>query len=123
MSTWRCRYWRQSSSARRRARSRSHIHGAAIFEEPKHGERREVPIALHLVPELERLIEGKPAAAPLVDSARGQFVNIHNWLGRVGNKAVEAAELGGRDLSPKALRHTAASLACHPGASQGRGTN
>ena len=92
------------------------IHGAAIFGEPKHGERREVPIAPHLVPPLERLIEGKPAAAPLVDSARGQFINIHNWRGRVWSKAVEAAGLGGRGLSPKALRHTAASMAIAAGA-------
>ena len=87
------------------------IHGAAIFGEPKHGERREVPIAPHLLPELKQLIEGRPAAVPLVDSARGQFINIHNWRGRVWSKAVEAAGLGGRDLSPKALRHTAASMA------------
>lgn len=92
------------------------VHGAAIFGEPKHGERREVPIAPHLVPELEQLIEGKPVDAPLVDSGRGQFVNIHNWRGRVWNKAVEAAGLGGRGLSPKALRHTAASMAIAAGA-------
>jgi len=40
------------------------IHGSAIFGEPKHGERREVPIASHFVAQLELLIEGKPAAAP-----------------------------------------------------------
>lgn len=92
------------------------IHGSAIFGEPKHGERREVPIAPHLVPELEQLVEGKPATAPLVDSARGQFINIHNWRGRVWAKAVEAAGLADRNLSPKALRHTSASMAIAAGA-------
>ena len=92
------------------------IHGSAIFGEPKHGERREVPIAPHLVPQLELLIEGKPAAAPLVDSARGQFIDIHNWRGRIWAKAVEAAGLADRNLSPKALRHTAASTAIAAGA-------
>jgi integrase len=92
------------------------IHGSAIFGEPKHGERREVPIAPHLVPELERLIDGKPGTSPLVDSARGQFINIHNWRGRVWCRAVDAAGLGGRCLSPKALRHTTASMAIAAGA-------
>lgn len=92
------------------------IHGSAIFGEPKHGERREVPIAPHLVPELERLVDGKPSTAPLLDSARGQFINIHNWRGRVWAKAVEAAGLADRNLSPKALRHTTASMAIAAGA-------
>ena len=59
---------------------------------------------------------GKSADAPLVDPARGGFINIHNWRGRVWNKAVAAAGLGVRDLTPKALRHTAASMAIAAGA-------
>ena len=92
------------------------VNGSAIFGEPKHGERREVPIAPHIVEDLETLIAGTPADAPLVGSARGGFINIHNWWGRVWNKAVAAAGIGGRDLTPKALRHTAASMAIAAGA-------
>ena len=58
----------------------------------------------------------KSADAPLVDPARGGFINIHNWRGRVWNTAVAAAGLGVRDLTPKALRHTAASMAIAAGA-------
>jgi len=92
------------------------VNGRATFGEPKHGERREVPIAPHIVEDLETLSAEKPADAPLVDSARGGFINIHNWRGRVWNKAVAAAGLGARDLTPKALRHTAASMAIAAGA-------
>ena len=92
------------------------VNGRAIFGEPKHEERREAPIAPHIVEDLEALTAGKTADAPLVDSARGGFINIHNWRGRVWNKAVTGAGLGARDLTPKALRHTAASMAIAAGA-------
>ena len=92
------------------------MNGRAIFGEPKHGERREVPIAPHIVEDLAALIAGKSADAPLVDSVRGGFINIHNWRGRVRDKAVAAAGLGARNLTPKALRHTAASMAIAAGA-------
>jgi len=92
------------------------INGAAIFGEPKHGERREVPIAPHLLDDLAALSVGKAATDPLVDTVRGQFINIHNWRSRVWNPAVRAARLPHRNLTPKALRHTAASMAIAAGA-------
>jgi integrase len=92
------------------------INGAAIFGEPKHGERREVPIAPHLVEDLAELSAGKSAIDPLIDTARGQFVNIHNWRSRIWNPTVRAARLPHRNLTPKALRHTAASMAIAAGA-------
>lgn len=92
------------------------VNGRPVFGEPKHGERREVPIAPHIIEDLANLSEGKSADAPLVDSIRGGFVNIHNWRGRVWNKAVAEAGLGARGLTPKSLRHTAASMAIAAGA-------
>lgn len=92
------------------------ITGAPIFGEPKHGERREVPIAPHIIDDLAAVSSGKSGVDPLVDSARGQFVNIHNWRSRVWNKAIAAAQLADRNLTPKSLRHTAASMAIAAGA-------
>lgn len=43
-------------------------------------------------------------------------MNLHNWRNRVWSKAVRTAGLDGRQLSPKALRHTAASMAIAAGA-------
>jgi integrase len=62
------------------------------------------------------LSSGKSDHDPLVDSARGQFVNMHNWRSRVWNKAVFAAQLADRNRTPKALRHTAASRSIAAGA-------
>ncbi len=92
------------------------VNGRPIFGEPKHGERREVPIATHILEDLKAISAGKTADAPLIDSVRGGFINIHNWRGRVWIRAVDAAGLGARDLTPKALRHTAASMAIAAGA-------
>ncbi len=52
----------------------------------------------------------------LLESVRGYFINIHNCRGRVGNKAVAEAGLDNAVLTPKALRHTAASMAIAAGA-------
>ena len=95
------------------------ITGAATIGEPKHGERRDVPIAPHLIGHLQQLMVGKTKLAPLISSVRGHPVNIHNWRSRVWNPAVKAACLDieyGPALSPKALRHTAASMAIAAGA-------
>lgn len=90
------------------------VTGAPTLGEPKHGERRDVPIAPHLIDHLRQLTADRPASAPLVSSLRGQPVNIHNWRSRVWNGAVRNAgleETYGSALTPKALRHTAASMA------------
>jgi integrase len=92
------------------------VNGAPIFGEPKHGERREVPIAPHIVDELSAASDGRASTDPLIPSARGQYINVHNWRSRVWNRAVSAAGLGSRNLTPKALRHTAASMAIAAGA-------
>jgi integrase len=92
------------------------INGSPIFGEPKHGERRDVPIAPHAVEHLRTITSGRSQDAPLIDTARGNYVNLHNWRNRVWSKAVLGAGLQGRQLSPKALRHTAASMAIAAGA-------
>lgn len=92
------------------------INGSPIFGEPKHGERRDVPIAPHVVEHLRTITTGRPQDAPLIDTARSNYVNLHNWRNRVWSKAVQGAGLQGRQLSPKALRHTAASMAIAAGA-------
>lgn len=92
------------------------INGSPIFGEPKHGERRDVPIAPHVVEHLRTITMGRAQDAPLIDTARGNFVNLHNRRNRVWTKAVQSAGLQGRQLSPKALRHTAASMAIAAGA-------
>jgi len=92
------------------------VNGKAVFGEPKHGERRDVPIAPHIAESLARLTEGKSPDAPLLQSARGHYINIHNWRGRVWNPALNIAGLENRSLTPKALRHSAASMAIAAGA-------
>ena len=82
------------------------INGSPIFGETKHGERRDVPIAPHVVEHLRTITIGRAQDAPLIDTARGNYVNLHNWRNRVWSKAVHDAGLQGRQLSPKALRHT-----------------
>ena len=92
------------------------INGKAIFGDPKHGERREVPIAPHLLGDLHALCEGKDSHLPLLQTARGHYINIHNWRSRVWKPALAVAGLADRGLSPKALRHSAASMAIAAGA-------
>lgn len=92
------------------------LHGRPTIGEPKHGERREVPIAPHLLEPLAALMNGRTESAPLVTSVRGQAVNGHNWRYRVWDPSVKLAALPHVGLTPKALRHTAASMAIAAGA-------
>ncbi|TFC81164.1 site-specific integrase [Cryobacterium cheniae] len=90
--------------------------GKEIFGPPKHGERRDVPIAPHILDALVALTAGRAATAPLVTSTLGKSVNVHNWRSRVWTAAVAGSGLDGRGLTPKSLRHTAASRAIEAGA-------
>lgn len=47
------------------------IKGSPIFGEPKHGERRDVPIAQHVTEHLRTIANGRSQDAPLRDSVRG----------------------------------------------------
>lgn len=92
------------------------LQGKPTIGEPKHGERREVPIAPHLIGSLTTLVTGRGNDAALVTSVRGQMVNARNWRYRVWDPAVRVAALPQEGLTPKALRHTAASMAIAAGA-------
>lgn len=76
---------------------------------------RDVPFPPHLVPDLATLTNGRAGDAPLFPAVRGQVINLHNWRERVWRKAKEQAKMPA-DLTPKGLRHTAASLAIAAGA-------
>jgi integrase len=90
--------------------------GKPTIGPPKHNERRDVPIAPHILPVLNVLTEGRAPTDPLVTSTLGKSVNVGNWRRRVWNAAVTAAGLDGRELTSKSLRHTAASRAIEAGA-------
>ena len=90
--------------------------GKPTIGEPKHGERREVPIAPHLIRPLEEVTRSRPATVSLVRSQRGLMSDAHNWRYRVWNPSVRLAALPQTGLTPKALRHTAASMAIAAGA-------
>jgi integrase len=92
------------------------LQGRPVIGEPKHGERREVPIAPHLVDPLLELTRGRDREAPLVTAIRGSVINTHNWRYQVWNRAVKAAALPQAGLTPKTLRHTAARMAIAAGA-------
>ncbi len=76
---------------------------------------RAVPIAPHLVDALRAQIGRRPKTATVFPTSTGTPLNPSNWRHRAFNPAVKAAGLPG-GLTPKGLRHTAASLAIAAGA-------
>lgn len=76
---------------------------------------REVPIPPHLVDDLLTQIGKRPKTAPLFVNREGKHESTANWRNRQWRKATEAAGTPKR-LTPKGLRHTAASLAIAAGA-------
>lgn len=74
------------------------INGSPIFGEPKHGERRDVSIAPHVIEHLRTITSGRSQDAPLKDSVRGNYLNLHNWRNGVWSKAVQRM-LGHADAS------------------------
>ena len=92
------------------------VNGKPTIGEPKHGERREVPIAPHLVDSLAALVQGRTRDDPFVTSVRGQMVNARTWRYRVWDSSVKSAALPHVGPKPEALRHTAASMAIAAGA-------
>lgn len=92
--------------------NRQHI----IGDSPKtYAGNRDVPIPPHLHEDLTALMKSKQANAPLFTSKNGDPLNLSNWRNRVWRKATEAADVPA-GLTPKGLRHTAASLAIASGA-------
>ncbi|MFJ4160247.1 tyrosine-type recombinase/integrase [Microbacterium testaceum] len=76
---------------------------------------RDVPIPPHLLADLESLTKHKQPRAPLFTSKNGEALNLSNWRNRVWSKVTDAAGVP-EGLTPKGLRHTAASLAIGAGA-------
>lgn len=76
---------------------------------------REVPIPPHLIPDLKKLLKDRPPTAPLFRTASGAPVNLSNWRNRTW-KTITTAAGSPAGLTPKGLRHTAASLAISSGA-------
>ncbi|REC97291.1 site-specific recombinase XerD [Microbacterium sp. AG157] len=76
---------------------------------------RDVPIPPHLIDDLRAQVRGRAANVPLFPSSTGTHLSVSNWRNRVWSKVT--AEAGTPDgLTPKGLRHTAASLAIAAGA-------
>ncbi len=76
---------------------------------------RAVPIPPHLIDDLRKQIGKRPSGQPLFPTGIGTYLNPSNWRNRVFAPAVKASGLSA-DLTPKGLRHTAASLAIASGA-------
>lgn len=76
---------------------------------------REVPIPPHLLPDLKALMKDRPASDLLFRTASGAALNMSNWRNRTWKTITKAAH-SPTGLTPKGLRHTAASLAIDSGA-------
>lgn len=76
---------------------------------------RDVPIPPHLIDALRAQTKGRAATAPLFASTTGSRLSLSNWRNRVWSKVTKAADVP-EGLTPKGLRHTAASLAIASGA-------
>jgi integrase len=76
---------------------------------------REVPIPPHLLQDLVLQIGKRPKSAPLFVNSQGNHESVANWRNRQWKRATEAAKIPA-GLTPKGLRHTAASLAIASGA-------
>lgn len=76
---------------------------------------REVPIPPHLVDDLRAQIGNRATTAPLFANRQGKHESMANWRNRQWKKATDAAKTPA-GLTPKGLRHTAASLAIAAGA-------
>jgi integrase len=76
---------------------------------------REVPIPPHLVEGLRAQTRRRAASAPLFPSSTGTHLSMSNWRSRVWAPVVASSKVPD-GLTPKGLRHTAASLAIAAGA-------
>ncbi len=91
------------------------VDGHVVASDPKNHERREVPVPRFLIDQLAAHIAGKPADALVFGGEKaGAPMRSRTFQRAVFDKAAGAVGLD--DLTPHALRHTAASLAIAAGA-------
>ncbi|MXS73689.1 hypothetical protein CSIV_12465 [Microbacterium sp. CSI-V] len=76
---------------------------------------RLVPIPPHLIEDLRTQLGKRRSTAPAFPNSVGNVESLSNWRNRVWSKAKAAADAPEK-LTPKGLRHTAASLAVAAGA-------
>lgn len=89
--------------------------GTRILKDTKNHERRTLPVPVFLCAELKAVAAGKKRGEFLFTGEGTEAITYGEWRG-VWAKAVKAASLDGRGLTPHKLRHTAASLAIASGA-------
>ncbi|MDI2127941.1 tyrosine-type recombinase/integrase [Yinghuangia seranimata] len=94
----------------------SDVKGVLALGPVKNHEKRSVPLPRSFAEELSAAAAGLKAADLLFTAPGGGPLRYSNFRGRVFDKAVKAAGLGGLGITPHKLRHTAASLAIAAGA-------
>jgi len=90
------------------------VSGRALFGPPKTYAHRSVPVPRFLCDDLAVQLAGKSPDDLVFVSPAGAVLRVGNWRRQCFDRAVREA---GLDLTPHALRHTAASLAIASGAS------
>jgi integrase len=98
------------------ARSVTEVEGKMVIGPPKNGKERTVPLTAFMAERLRAHLEGRGREVLVFPSERGQHLRSNNFKPREYDPAVEAAGLP-EGLWIHDLRHTAASLAVHSGAS------
>jgi integrase len=98
------------------ARSVTEVDGAMVIGPPKNGRERTVPLTAFMTERLTSRLQGRGRDVLVFPSERGHHLRSNNFKSREYDPAVEAAGLPA-GLWVHDLRHTAASLAVHSGAS------
>lgn len=98
------------------ARSVTEADGKMVVGPPKNGEPRDVPLTSFMLERLRDRVKGVGRDVLVFPTERGKWMRSNNFKSRTYDPAVAAAGLP-LDLWVHDLRHTAASLAVHSGAS------
>lgn len=98
------------------ARSVTEVDGKMVIGPPKNNKERTVPLTAFMAGRLQTHLEGRGRDVLVFPSERGHHLRSNNFKTREYDPAVEAAGLP-EGLWIHDLRHTAASLAVHSGAS------
>ncbi|MDQ0854841.1 integrase [Arthrobacter sp. V4I6] len=98
------------------ARSITDVGGRMLIGPPKGGKERDVPITAFIAERLAARLQGKGRDDLIFPTLRGKAMRSNNFKRRDYDPAVTAAGLPA-ELWVHDLRHTAASLAIHSGAS------